>query len=156
MESNPYKPPESEVTDLEDPPPALERPFNVTWGVRLLWANLIAGVPTFLELFGHGGVDMNETTRLFISILRVIVIGTCVVVAWLNVMTWRGRNWARITHLVLFGFSLLTSLFTFPSLLRGPGYEAMVYLLQLAMNGAGIGLLFTPSASAWYRSLRRR
>lgn len=74
----------------------------------------------------------------------------------LNIFCWKGRNWARITHLVLLAIALLASVWTVSWTLRGPAYQVTVYLLQTGLNIAGVALLFTPSASDWYRNMRRR
>jgi len=158
MESNPYKPPETEVGDVDEPRPPAERPFNATLGVRLLWVYLLAGLPGTFDLFGSRVMTSprDQTQDLFIALVQGIAIVSYAVNVWLNIMCWKGRNWARITHLVLLSIALMASVFTYSWTLKGPAYQVTVYLLQTALNVAGEALLFTPSASAWYRNMRRR
>ena len=158
MESNPYKPPETEVEDLDESRPPLQRPFNVTWGVRLLWVYLLAGLPSLIDLFGPRRMTSprDEVQETFIAVLQGVAIVSYVVVALLNILCWKGRNWARITHLVLLAMALLGSVWALPISFHGKTYQAAVYLLQTGLNIAGVALLFTPSAGAWYRGMRRR
>ena len=93
MTHNPYSAPRSAVTDT--PPPPMERPRVVVIAVALLWTEVALGL--LESLLDWKNLMANESAR-FGLIVDVLFVGLSVLI---NIMIWRGRNWARIVALVL-------------------------------------------------------
>jgi hypothetical protein len=154
MQPDPYKPPTARVADVEPPLP-IDRPFNVTWGIRFLWLELVISLPGFFETFAKPAEQTDRTVQTFVMAFVAVIVASMLVMGWVTVMAWKGRNWARITHLLVLLVGAAVSLLVMPSMSdESPPYD-VAYLLQSALNVVGVGLLFTPPANAWYRALRR-
>ncbi len=154
MQPDPYKPPAAKVADVEWPPP-IERPFNVTWGIRFLWLEMLISLPGYFETFAQPAEQTDRTVQTFVTAFIAVIVVSMLVMAWLTVMAWKGRNWARIAHLVVLLIGVAVGLWLVPSISEeSPAYD-VAYLLQSVLNVVGVGLLFTPPANAWYRALRR-
>ncbi len=113
MPENPYAPPTSEVADVESENRTMERPRIVTQGIGLLWLYLAISVPTVI-LDGFVAPppiedDPDGTLRTFQTVGTVVSIVLIAVMALLTWFAWKGRNWARITHLVLVIVGVLMS-----------------------------------------------
>jgi len=93
MTHNPYSAPRSTVTDT--PPPPMERPRVVIIAVALLWTEVALGL--LESLLDWKNLMASESAR-FGLIVDVLFVGLSVLI---NIMIWRGRNWARIVALVL-------------------------------------------------------
>ncbi len=83
--------------------------------------------------------------------------------ALLTWFAWRGRNWARITHLVLlivgmlsYGVAVVAANWLAPEekLFDEEWYLNVLFALETVLDMAGVLLLFIPSANAWYRAMR--
>lgn len=165
MAENPYSPPTAEVADIEGDTASHERPANVTLGIRVLWAELALGLVALVvggDATLAGDLDGDMWMANVAGLVYVLaVFGVTALFTW---YAWRGRNWARILHLVLLLFGVLTTIFAlvasnwlFPEL-QGNGMEFfdVYYVGQTLLNVAGVLLLFTPSANRWYRAIRDR
>ena len=93
MTHNPYSAPRSTVTDTPSPP--MERPRVVVIAVALLWTEVALGLLESLLDWKHLTSDDSAT---FVMIVDLLFVGLSVLI---NIMIWRGRNWARIVALVL-------------------------------------------------------
>ncbi len=165
MPENPYSPPTAEVADIPGDAVSLERPPNVTLGIRVLWAELALGLVTLgVDGFTAPAEDPDENAWLVNVAALVFTLAVSGVMALFTWYAWRGRNWARIVHLVVLTFGLLTTLFALvvskwllPDLaaIRAEFLD-VYYAGQTLLNVAGVLLLFTPSANRWYREIRGR
>ena len=167
MPENPYAPPTSEVADVEADMDSMERPRIVSQGIGLLWAYLAIGISqVILEGFVAPASiedDPEGALRKFQSIATVVSLAVLAVMALLTWFAWKGRNWARITHLVLviigmltYGAALVAAYWLAPEekLFDEDWYLNVLFALETVLNMAGVLLLFTPSANAWYRAMR--
>lgn len=147
MSENPYAPPSSQVADIEGDTKSLERPRLVQVGIGLLAIDLLLGV---VSLFSNGAPNV---------LLNVLILGLMGLITWL---AWQGRNWARIVHLVVL---LLAVVFTTLAIMAlranpalSPGAGQFFFnawsIAQNLLNLAGVILLFTPPANAWYRAMK--
>ena len=93
MTHNPYSAPRSAVTDTPLPPK--ERPRVVVIAVALLWTEVALGLLNSLLDWEYLNAD---TPAAFVLIVQGVFVALSVLI---NVMIWRGRNWARIVALVL-------------------------------------------------------
>jgi NADH:ubiquinone oxidoreductase subunit 6 (subunit J) len=73
-------------------------------------------------------------------------------VAQLEVLVRQER--ARIVHLVFLGIGLLLIYWAMPAVFAKSTVQGVLYIVQTVLNIAGVVLLFTPPASAWYKVLR--
>jgi cation transport ATPase len=167
MPENPYAPPTSEVADVESENGTMERPRIVTQGIWLLWVYLVISLPAvILEGFvtpTSTEDDPDRTLRTFQTAATVVSIVLIAVMALLTWFAWKGRNWARITHLVLLtvgvlmsGLAMVVSYWLAPEaeIFSDEWYLSVLFVLQSVLNAAGVLLLFTSAANAWYRAMR--
>jgi NADH:ubiquinone oxidoreductase subunit 6 (subunit J) len=157
MNDNPYAPPRAAVSDF-DPQPLI-RPRNVVRAVRLLWLSFFCVFPaTLYELINIP----PDTTPLENIIVNVLAVGLAFVIAWvINRAAWRGRNWGRWVQTVLWilaTFALVFLAVRWPRLDPDamPWYLMVQYLVQHLINLIALVLLFSPTANAWYREMKRR
>jgi len=165
MPENPYSPPAAEVADIEGDTASFERPANVTLGIRVLWAELALGIVAMVvDVFTTPAEDPDGDMWMANVAALIVTVAVSGVVALFTWYAWKGRNWARIMHLVLLSFGVLTTLFAlvasnllFPELQDSAmEFFDASYVGQNLLNVAGVILLFTPSANRWYRAIRGR
>jgi hypothetical protein len=63
----------------------------------------------------------------------------------------QGRNWARVTYVVILVLGIPSVIATVHDLMVAPSTFDTVFLLQSVIQFSALGLLFTPSAGAWFR-----
>ena len=143
MNDNRFAPPEAAVADVrsapEEPPPA-----KVVLGVRLLWAAWLASVALVYVHRDHRPTDAVAAVALALEVLFVAFLG------YLTFSVGRGRNWARITTLILvvLGFA---SLAIVPNPLGRTLAEQFLNGLGAVCDVVALALLFAPTASAWFK-----
>ena len=92
MSENRYAPPTSAVADFESASPSqpLARPRSVIYGIRMLWAQLALGIPGLAFQM----ITLSQDAQAIGQ--TAVVLFFMALAAFLNHMSWRGRNWARI------------------------------------------------------------
>jgi hypothetical protein len=152
MGHNPYAPPAAAVTDA--PPVAeLERPRSVTIAFALLWGSILMGMPVAVwRVMTMGGVSPLTVLGIFLVVYG-IVFALCF---WLFGSLRKGKNWARITILVITALYVAMQPLALQITLSGPLPEAVVRISQLLLWIAAAVLLLTPASRAWYRALKAR
>jgi hypothetical protein len=127
---------------------AVSKPKAVAIAVLILWLALAIGLISLVVRLSQTAQPVSS--GLLYSILAIAF----AVMAFFVYKISQGRNWARITYLVLM---LLGMFRTVPSLVsaidRAPGAGALSAIVVVAQLVA-IALLFTGSSNAWFR--RRR
>ena len=120
-------------------------PIKIASAVRLLWISLIFGI--IRSVFEIAKVE--EVIGIIIGV--GIALPIISIVALLIYMIGKGRNWARITYLVLFivGFALgvpalVISVFTNPLF-------TVLRLGETILTGIGLYLLFRSTSSNWFQ-----
>jgi phosphatidylserine synthase len=91
-------------------------------------------------------------TRLQSAVVSIGVL--LFITALLALLIWRasqGKNWARITLLVLFLIGLLPFAFTVRSEFSRSVGLASLSVLQAALQGASLVILFTRPVNPWFR-----
>lgn len=144
MTSNRYAPPAATVGEIVDEARA-PRPRQVTWAVRLLWVSVIYSIPMFYLEATRAPSDADRIVGLVVEL--VFTAFGC----YLFVCIGRGRNWARIVTLVLTVLSTAMVVFgsPLPSL---SSIDGIASVLNTVSDIACMCLLFTPTASAWFRN----
>lgn len=125
------------------------KPQSLTIAVNLLWASLAVGVLKVATTFIIPGLRNPNVSPGFALTILLFVLGVFVLLVWKISI---GRNWARITFLIL------TILGAYPSLrflshefAMSPMYGA-ASLVQIGLQLCAIVLLFVKPASDWFRA----
>ncbi|MEZ5646690.1 MAG: hypothetical protein R3E99_16305 [Burkholderiaceae bacterium] len=123
----------------------IEKPSQINTAVNLLWASLAIGFVKSIMDMQHLG---SQASPAFTNFILISVIA---VVALLIVFTSKGKNWARITFLVLF---ILGSLPSIPLVLaeftRSPVLGAFS-LVQIVLQVVALYMVFTRPGAAWFK-----
>lgn len=117
------------------------RPRAATLGVWLIVASLLLGVLK--------GVVLPVAGPLWIGFV------TGAILAALTAAVARGRNWARVTWLVLFLLGLPVIFFVGDLLLREGAASVAILVVQTIAQLVALVLLFRPSSNAWFRRRAR-
>jgi hypothetical protein len=156
MKPNPYAPPSSSVADVENSVP-IERPQPVKTALTLCWISLVLALPLMAEA-SRQEMDAGDgaSSPVYYAVMVLFYVALLALAAWVIVMIGRARNWARIVYAVLTGLSLISTVTSFPEILRRPWYSGPVELLSTVMDLAIVVLLFLPASNAWFRVRGRR
>ena len=124
-----------------------QKPQPIVTAVNLLWASLAVGLVKMLMDFSNlSGVAPAAFTNF-------ILIFTFALNAFLIFKISAGRNWARITLLVMFIIGVLPTL---PIVLGEFSRSAVVGALSVSQIGLqvyALFLLFTLPGSSWFRKV---
>ena len=121
------------------------RPLQVTRAAGLLWLSLLIG------LF-RSVIDWHHL-RLLTASLSGLLVGVAFNLGMLALLTWkvsRGRNWARITFLVLTLLGLVPYVPILLSTFHRSPMMAAVSLVQTATQLFALVLLFTSPGREWF------
>ena len=124
---------------------AAQKPQPVITAVNLLWASLAVGLVKMLMDFS------NLSSMAPAAFTNFILIFTFALIAFLIFKISAGRDWARITFLVMFIIGILPAL---PIVLGELSRSAVVGVLSVAQIGLqvyALFLLFTRPGSSWFR-----
>lgn len=138
MSDNPYAPPKAVVADpVADGAPVSAQPYAATLATHLLWSGLALGT-----------LNLAIVGSLATSVDSVVVLG---LLALLTHKISHGRNWARITFLVLF----LLGLPGIPSATSILWQQSpLVAVISLVVSGLQMGalyLVFIGDGARWFR-----
>lgn len=121
------------------------KPSQINTAVNLLWASLAIGFVKSIMDMQHLG---SQASPAFINFILISVIA---VMALLIVFISKGKNWARITFLVLF---ILGSLPSIPLVLgeftRSPVLGAFS-LVQIVLQVVALYMVFTKPGGLWFK-----
>jgi len=129
-----------------------EKPSTVVRAVKLLWAALLVGPLKLAVDFSFVDFSFLETTGPLNFLVSVLLVVTAVLAFLISKIS-AGRNWARITFLVIFilgfvpGLSLVGAEFD-RSVLVG-----ILSIAQTALSLYALFLIFTQPGSAWFRKV---
>jgi peptidoglycan/LPS O-acetylase OafA/YrhL len=149
-----YLPPTAELLDVDAEREIAERPRQVRWATVLLWLSFTLGTAvTAYDWRQATGADPSELAPATTAVIAGFTVALFALNAFLNVMVYQGRNWARIVYL---GVALLGVAFFF---LPGDGEpesltERVAYAMGSVLDLAAMALVFTRPGSLWFR--RRR
>jgi hypothetical protein len=150
MSHNPYAPPATTVADAA-PLAAPERPRAVTIAVALLWVSIFIGMPVAIwRIATFGGATPAPYFGMFL-VVYAFLLSVCF---WLFGSLRKGKNWARITILVMTALYIAVQPLTLQVTLAGPSPDAIVKVLQLLLWVAASVLLLGPSSRAWYAAMK--
>jgi hypothetical protein len=155
VNENPYAPPKARLEDAE-PEGDLTRPQSVVLGVRILWASFGVGVlSSIYDVFEAASGIANVAN----TVGTVVSLGVGFAISYLlNTAAWRGRGWSRVVQAVLLAIAIPIIVFAYqlvPQAFVFSWFVIATSAIQQLLNLAGLGLLFAPSANAWYRAMKR-
>jgi hypothetical protein len=157
MTGNPYAPPGSQVADVDPGPSAPGRPRAVKVAIGLLWLGLALGIPEMIYRMADPPPQIQGTmyrTMLVAGTLFIILMLS--ILAWIIMKTARGKNWARVVHLVLLVIGFALAFRTMPAAFAAGVHIGMTNVLQVAAKTAAVILLFLPASNAWYLAMKAR
>jgi len=125
--------------------PALTRPVSVTGAVKLLYATLAIGVVRSLLEFRTLAESAPTEIVLTVWFLTITIMLTLVY----NIGA--GRNWARITLLVLFGLGLPLAIQPLLQSFSLHPFSGVLGVVQIVAQITALVLLFRPESNAWFR-----
>ena len=122
---------------MTTPPPSIAKPAIVTRAIWLLCVSLGILFLGSLWLAFHNPIASQPG---FFSLL---------IMAWLTHKTNQGRNWARITFLVLY---LVGTLVSVPALFMAPHsiVDVGVFIIQAILQVVALIMLFGRNARPWF------
>jgi hypothetical protein len=124
--------------------PAAQKPQSVATAINLLWASLVVGLVNVL-------MDFSSLSAAAPAAFTSFICFTFALIAFLIFKISSGRNWARITFLVMFIIGVLP---TVPIVLGEFSRSAVLGALSVAHIGLqvyALFLLFTRPSSTWFR-----
>ena len=126
---------------------AVQKPQSVATAVNLLWASMAVGLVKMLMDFS------NLSAVAPAAFTNFVLVFTFALIAFLIFKISAGRNWARITFLVMFVIGMLPTL---PLMLGEFSRSPVVGALSVAQVGLqvyALFLLFTQPGSVWFRKV---
>ena len=117
-------------------PPQVRLAINLLWLYLLIVA--VRAIARWTHLHSHPGAA--AFMMFFMSMLACLI--------W---KIGQGRNWARITYLVLFIPALLAFPFVLWSMFHRSPVSAYVSIAGTALEGYALLLLFRPSSTGWFQ-----
>ena len=132
------------------------KPKKVTIALILLWTSFIAFVleVIIVSLFvppSHFKLAISKTTETIIQLTGwIFMIVFFIFLIFLILMISKGKNWARITYLILFILSIPYNILQSLSVLLEVPYLIIVSVLYFATSIIGLGLLFTKQSNNWF------
>ena len=125
---------------MTTPPSAIAKPAAVSRAIGLLCISLGTLFVISLWLSFH---DFRAAQTGFFELA---------IMSWLTHKTNQGRNWARVTFLVLY---LLGVLLAIPAFFMGPPptiFDVGVFIIQAALQAVALFMLFSSDARPWFRA----
>lgn len=141
MTHNPYSAPRSAVTD--SPPPPMGRPRIVGIAVALLWTEVALGLLD--SLLDWKQVTTGEAAPV-VLIVDVVFVGLSVLI---NIMIWRGRNWARIVALVLTMLGVVSLAPVIGAEFARAPFVTVLVMIELLLDAIALYLVFVPGRQ-WF------
>jgi hypothetical protein len=125
------------------------KPRSVSYAIWLLWATLALGALRMLIIFPYmpKGLSFGITVAIVIAVMLVLFL----LYWWLLSALSRGRNWARITLLVLFLGWLFVAYDQFITAFSRSMLEGSIFTLQQFLDTAALAILFSRSSRDWFR-----
>lgn len=146
MDHNPYTPPAAPVADASEPLRPVERPRQVDRAVRLLWIVLALGVVN--SALQWRVLAASPASLATILLVQALGIG---IAAWLTIKISGGRNWARITYLVMAVIGLPMIVLSLPATFNVSPISGVVTLVQIGLQITALYLVFSEPGREWFR-----
>jgi hypothetical protein len=123
-----------------------ERPKKVQNAVTILYVTLGIGI---VRAVIEASANAQMAGVGFLIFITVLVFA---VMVFLIAMIGRGRNWARITFLVLFLLGLLPSILPLIRSFKLSPISGILGLAQMVLQVVALVFLFQQESSVWFRA----
>ncbi|HEY4211829.1 MAG TPA: hypothetical protein VGM84_10140 [Steroidobacteraceae bacterium] len=149
MSDNRYAPPTAPVHDTIDPEPVRTRPREIVWAIQLAVAGYLLGLVAIIARWDYYSRLASPSPAITI----VSQVLSLAVFVWFYAKIYAGRNWARITWLVLSLLGILIGFNqTFRSLINAAPFLVKANLVVgIVINLATAWLLFFSPGRLWFR-----
>jgi hypothetical protein len=154
MPTTPDTMPPATVSPVPPPiPPAMAQPSQVRLALLLnLLSIILLGPLAFMADLAHLRQLMASADMSMLSFAAYMLFGLAIALTLMSLIH-RGKNWARITLVLLFSLGLLPMLAQLPGDLTRAPLLACIHLVQILLQAIGLFLLFGRASNAWFRSL---
>lgn len=122
-----------------------QKPAQIVMATRLLWFTLALGVVNSALEWQF----LTSTTSVGLLVSTQLL--TFAVVAWLTIMISRGRNWARITFLIMSIIGLPVVFMQFQAMFARSPISGAISVLQLLLQIGALYLMFSEPGRRWFR-----
>jgi len=131
---------------MDPEPNRTERPKKVQNAVAILYVTLGIGI---LRAVIEASANAEKAGLGFVIFVTLIV---SAVMVFFIVMIGRGRNWARITFLVLFLLGLIPSVLPIIRSFNLRPISGVLGLAQIILQALALVFLFQRESSEWFRA----
>jgi hypothetical protein len=122
------------------------RPKIVNYAVNMSYAVLVLG---FINILLE--IPSTDKTSISISILFISAIIIVGIILFLIISISKGKNWARITFLILFLLGLVPWITTFLQVLQTNLLSGIISFVQCVLEIIALIFLFRTESSVWFR-----
>ena len=128
-------------------------PEKVTTAVNLLWVSLALGIVRgFLE-FSNTVKSLSEQGISEIGYIIMIIVALAIF-GFFIIMIGKGKNWARITYLVIFLVGVIFSVFSIFDAFSISFISGILSIAQIVLPIISLVFLFDKSSSKWFNSYK--
>jgi hypothetical protein len=147
MSDNRYAPPGAPVYDVLPPRQVKSRPREVVLAVQLAVGGYLLGLAVVVMTWDYYSRLQSPSALIWNQALTLIIL------VWLYSKLYAGRNWARVTLLVL---SLFGALFVFNRtfvniITAAPMLAKINMIISLGLNATVLWLLFISPGREWFK-----
>jgi predicted membrane channel-forming protein YqfA (hemolysin III family) len=121
----------------------VSRPRQIVQAIALLWVSTSLGIAS-----GYLEAQRDPDPWAATAVMLLTMLG---VLGVLSVMLWRGRNWARLTYLILVAMSL-ASLIASWGVAERPPLEVALEAVSFVADAGSFFLMFTQPGASWFES----
>ncbi|HEV8395209.1 MAG TPA: hypothetical protein VGQ37_13090 [Vicinamibacterales bacterium] len=119
------------------------RPRQIVQAIALLWVSTSLGIAS-----GYLEAQRDPDPWAATDVMLLAMLGLLGV---LTVMLWRGRNWARLTYLILVALSL-ASLTSSWGVVERPPVAVALEAVSFVADAGSFFLMFTEPGASWFQS----
>jgi hypothetical protein len=150
MDRNPYSPPQTEVREAVEPDRAGPRPGQVTWAVRLFWAEFILSLLDVALVWYTKPADFERVAD---------VVGAVVTLPLEALVIYKigcGRNWARYVALASVLLSILLWFGVARQGISGDAVTVILGAMELLLDAVALLLIFANPGRQWFKAVTSR
>jgi hypothetical protein len=129
----------------------MQRPQNVSLAIHLQW--VVLAMSAVISVLDPRGLVHNSPAPL--GTMCLIVVKLCVMF-FLAYRLSIGKSRVRRTLLIIFLLGTLPQLYYLTAILRASFVAGVVVIFQATLQAIILPLVFTPSASEWFKSKQEK
>lgn len=125
-------------------------PTKIKIAVSLIVVSMLASI--LLALFDKNVQEVPEVLKYTFIALSI----TAIIMVILGRGIWLGKNWARLTYLILLCAVVVAALDSMPRYVEYSAPEATLKLIQILAQFGVVILTYLPTSRAWFDSTRSK